>query len=244
MCGPHWLQCIPCLQENNVQKVQGQLSGTKEQLHLIQTRLSNSSGAQAQAQLASGSHSNSHAQPAEPDQDFGLDQQYQNAQAYSGDQDADMEFEPPGSAGALHRDPSFDPPDMGRPGAGLNSRDEGQGAAGSEGQDQGQGDLYSPGLSAQPSESYMAEPSLHSKRPCNVHMQICITVLGYTDASMLHLNATWQTSGLPALAHKPLRLVTHPMWSHRCWLNYVDACCGATACLQASADVMRHTKCA
>ena len=157
-----------------MQQVQGQLSGTKEQLHLIQERLSNSSGAQAQAPFASGAHST---QPAEPNQDYGLDQQYQNAQAYPGDQDADMEFEPPGSAGGLHRDPSFDPPDMGRPGAGPSIREDGLGVAGSEAQDQGQGDLYSPGLSAQPSGSSMAEPSFHSKLLCNLHMQVCIAVL-------------------------------------------------------------------
>ena len=162
-----------------MQQVQGQLSGTKEQLHLIQKRLGNSSDAQAQAPFASGSHSNSHAQPAEPNQEYGLDQQYQNAQAYPGDQDADMDLdlEPPGSARGLHRDPSFDPPDMGRPGAGPSIRDEGLGATGSEGQDQGQDDLYSPGLSAQPSGSYMAEPSLHSKLLCNMHTLVCMTVL-------------------------------------------------------------------
>ena len=158
-----------------MQQVQGQLSGTKEQLHLIQHRLSNISGVQDQAPFPSGAHSDSHAQPAEPDQEYGLDEQYQNAQAYPGDQDADMEFEPPGSAGGLHRDPSFDPPE-GRPGAGLNSRDEGQGAAGSEGQDQGQGDLYSPGLSAQPSGSYMAEPGPQSKLLYNVQLQVCMAL--------------------------------------------------------------------
>ena len=146
-----------------MQQVQGQLSGTKEQLHLIQKRLSNSNSAQAQAPFASGASSNSHAQPAEPAQEYGLHQQYQDAQVYQEDQDADMEFEPPGSARGLDRDPSFDPPDMGRPSAAPSNRDEGQGAAGSQGQDQGQGDLYSPGLSAQPSGSNLVEPDLHSK---------------------------------------------------------------------------------
>ena len=160
-----------------MQQVQGQLSGTKEQLQLIQKRLSNRSGAQAQPPFASGAHSDSHTQPAEPNQEYSLDEQYQNAQADAGEQDADMEFEPPGSAGGLDRDPSFDPPDMRRLGAGPSTRDEGQEAAGSEGQDQGQGDLYSPGLSAQPSGSYMAEPGLHSKLLCNVHKQICLATI-------------------------------------------------------------------
>lgn len=160
-----------------MQQVQGQLSGTEQQLHLVQQRLSNSSELQAQPPLAGGAHSNSHLQPAEPDQDYGLEQQYQNAQADPRDQDADMEFEPPGSTEGLHRDPSFDPPDMGRPDMGPSVREDGQGAAGSEGQDQGQGDLYSPGLSAQPSGSYMAEPRLQSKLQCTLCIHICMAVL-------------------------------------------------------------------
>lgn len=157
--------------------MQGQLSGTEQQLHLVQQRLSNNSNEpQAQPPLARGAHSNSHVQPAEPDQDYGLEQQYQNPQANPRDQDADMEFEPPGSTEGLHRDPSFDPPDMGRPDMGASVREDGQGAAGSEGQDQGQCDLDSPGLSAQPSGSYMAEPQLQSKLLCSSCMHICMAV--------------------------------------------------------------------
>ena len=164
--------CVVFFQEEEVQRVQGQLSGSQQQLHLVQERLSSTGGAQPQAPFP---NIRSNVQPPPPDQEYGLDQEYHDAQAYPGDQDADMEFEPPGSARGLERDPSFDPTEVGRPGAAPNARDDGQGAAGNDGQDQGQGDLYSPGLSAQPSGSYMTEPDLQSKLLFIVGMQLGCT---------------------------------------------------------------------
>lgn len=149
-------------QEEEVQQVQVQLSGSKQQLNLVQDRLNSSGASQPQAPFPSGVDTNSHAQPPATGQEYGQDHDhgYQGSQAYPGDQDADMEFEPPGSTGGPERDPSFDPAGMARPGAGPEAR---EGVQRSEGQDQGQGDLYSPGLSAQPSGLYMSEPDVHGR---------------------------------------------------------------------------------
>lgn len=150
-------------QEEEVQQVQVQLAGSKQQLNLVQEKLSSGGASQPQAPYPSGVNSNSHAQPAATGQEYEQDHEYQNAEAYPGHQDADMEFEPPGSAHGADRDPSFDPSGMATPGAVSDARQE---VPGSEGQDQGQGDLYSPGLSAQPSGMYMSEPSVHGTFPC------------------------------------------------------------------------------
>lgn len=157
------LHFLLCLQEEEVQQVQGQLSGSKQQLQLVQQRLDSNGAAQAQAPIPNACHNNPYSQPPAPEQEYGIDQEYQD---YSGDQnvqDAEMEFDPPGSTGGLDREPSFDPSTAGVLDAAPDMRVEEQRAAGGAEEDQGQGNLYSPGLSGQPSGSYMSEPGFHSK---------------------------------------------------------------------------------
>ena len=148
-----------------MQQVQVQLAGSKQQLNLVQERLSSGGATQPQPPYPSGISTNSHVQPAATDQDYGQDHEYQNAQVYPGNQDADMDFEPPGSSGGLDRDASFDPSGLARPGSDARQEMEG-----SEGQEQGQGDLYSPGLSAQPSGMYISDPNVHGKFLVEVYM--------------------------------------------------------------------------
>ena len=154
-----------------MQQAQGQLAGSKQQLQLVQDRLSSNGAAQSLAPSFSGApNSNSHSQPQPPapgpSEEYGLDQDY--AQDYPGEEDgqeADMDFDPPGSAGGLDRDATFDPSSTGEQAAGLNGEQH-QGSIGDVGQGEGQQDLYSPGLSAQPSGSYLSEPGFHSKWQC------------------------------------------------------------------------------
>lgn len=154
-------------QEEEVQQVQVQLAGSKQQLNLVQERLSSEGASQPQAPYPSGVNNSSHVQPAATGQEYEQDHEYQNAQAYPSHQDADMEFEPPGSTGGAVRDTSFEPSSMARPGAAPDARQEVQE---SEGLAQGQGDLYSPGLSAQPSGMYMSDLNVHGVFPGAIQM--------------------------------------------------------------------------
>ena len=94
-------------------------------------------------------------------------QDYQTDQDQTHDQDdgIDMDFDPPGSAVGV---PSDNPFGAARDSAlGSEGQEDGSQGAQVEGQNQGQDDLYSPGLSAEPSGSYMAEPGFQSEFHCS-----------------------------------------------------------------------------
>ena len=149
--------------------MEGQLTGSKQQLQLVQDRLSSNSAAQAEAPLPNASNTNVQPHTAALEQGYGLNQQYSSDQQYAADHagtDADMDFEPPGSAGALDRYPSFDPTNTEGQDSGLDGTGREQARLPSPQQDQGQDELYSPGLSAQPSGSYMSDPSFQGNPIC------------------------------------------------------------------------------
>ena len=158
------IQLFVCFQEEEVQQVQGQLAGSKQQLQLVQQRLESNGAAQAQAPVSNTLQNNPYSQPLAPEQEYGIDQEYQDYADDQNVQDAEMDFDPPGSTGRLDREPSFDPAaTTGVLDAAPDMRVEEQRTAGSAEQDQGQSNQYSPGLSGQPSGSYMSEPGFHSK---------------------------------------------------------------------------------
>ena len=181
-------------QEENVQQVQEQLEGGKQQQLLIQERLN--SGAAVAAQhpqppFMQGNSINTHAHRPMPDQDYQDDQAYQNDQDYphahdqqaNQDDEVDMEFEPPGSAVGVPLEPPFG--QRSDAGFGQDGHEEEAQAAGGQGQEPGPDELYSPGLSAQPSGSYMSDPGFQGMSCCHVLPQLhisCITSSCQTGA--------------------------------------------------------------
>ena len=155
--------------------MQQQLEGTQQQQQLVQERLRHSSAPVQQAQPSSSALTGNHAyaQPATYQHDQAHDQAqnshdqaYLNRQAFSESQhaqhdqgaEADMDFEPSGSAKG---EPSEDP--FGWEG-GSDRPENGQDSQQRQQQGQGEDELYTPSLPAEPSGSYMADPSLQRER--------------------------------------------------------------------------------
>ena len=162
-------------QEENVQQVQEQLEGGKQQQLLIQERLNSGAAAaaqQPQPPFMQENSINTHAHPPMPDQGYPDDQAYQNDQDYphahdqqaNQDDEVDMEFDPPGSAVGPPAEPPFG--QRSDAGFGQDGHEEEAQAAGGQGQEPGADELYSPGLSAQPSGSYMSDPGFQGMSCC------------------------------------------------------------------------------
>ena len=172
-------------QEESVQTVQQQLEGTQQQQQLVQERLRHSRAPAQQAQASTTTHTSSHAYPqpsayqhnqaqTQDQAQSREDKAYLNGQAYTPadtrqqeqEVEADMDFEPPGSAKG---DPSEDPfgweGGSDRPENGQDTQEEHQ-------QGQLQDELYTPSLPAEPSGSYMADTSL--QRECS--LRCCLVV--------------------------------------------------------------------
>ncbi|DBB11868.1 hypothetical protein WJX82_003153 [Trebouxia sp. C0006] len=169
----HILQALLAKQEENVQQVQEQLEGGKQQQLLIQERLNSGAAAaaqQPQPPFMQENSINTHAHPPMPDQGYPDDQAYQNDQDYphahdqqaNQDDEVDMEFDPPGSAVGPPAEPPFG--QRSDAGFGQDGHEEEAQAAGGQGQEPGADELYSPGLSAQPSGSYMSDPGFQGNR--------------------------------------------------------------------------------
>ena len=175
-----------------MQQVQEQLEGGKQQQLLIQERLNSGAAAvaqQPQPPFMQENSINTHAHPPMPDQGYQDDQAYQNDQDYphahdqqaNQDDEVDMEFDPPGSAVGVPPEPPFG--QRSDAGFGQDGHEEEAQAAGGQGHEPGPDELYSPGLSAQPSGSYMSDPGFQGMSCCHFLPQLHISLLVRLAAS-------------------------------------------------------------
>ncbi len=183
-----------------MRQVQEQLEGGKQQQLLIQERLNSGAAAaaqQPQLPFMQENSINTHAHPPMPDQGYQDDQAYQNDQGYphahdqqaNQDDEIDMEFDPPGSAIGVPPEPPFG--QRSDAGFGQDAPEEEAQAAGGQGKEPGPDELYSPGLSAQPSGSYMSDPGFQGMSRCHLlalaaHQLHCLL----SDWQQLHAEQT------------------------------------------------------